>query len=277
MARPIWKGFITFGLVNIPVQLYTAESHKDLRFHLLDSRDKSRIRFARLSEKTGKEVPWNEITKGYEYEKGHVIVMDEQDFKNAAVESSQAIEIEEFVDVKSIPPIYYDRPYYLVPESKKEKGYVLLRETLAAMHKAGLAKVVIRTKQYLTAIYPLREVLILNLLRFPNELVPVKQFHFPEKSMSQYKISAKEIKIAEQLINAMSDKWSPQKYRNDYQEALLNIIKKKGKGITIKAKKPEKLKSAKVIDFMSLLQKSIDEKKTARRKTAPNVRKRARG
>lgn len=275
MARPIWKGFITFGLVNIPVLLYTAESRSDLHFHLLDKRDKSRIRFARINESNDKEVPWNEIVKGYEYKKGKMVVMEEKDFKIAAVESSQAIDIEEFVDRNSIPPIYYDRPYYLVPEVKKEKGYVLLRETLRSTGKAGLAKVVIRTKQYLAAIYPLESLLILNLIRFANELVPIKQFHFPEKSLSAYKISNKEIKIAEQLISAMSGKWNPQKYHNDYQESLLKIISKKQKGIPIKARKPEKLTSAKVIDFMPLLQKSISEKGRGRKTKTPAAKKRA--
>lgn len=260
MSRPIWKGHISFGLVYIPVTLYTAEKSKDLQFHLVDSRDNSRIRYERRNETTGKEVPWNEVVKAYEYSKGHYVILEEEDFKKAAVESSQTIEILHFIEEKSIPDIYFQKPYYLVPDKKGEKGYVLLRETLAHTKKVGIAKVVIRTRQYLAAVSPVEDALVLDLLHFADELIEPDEYAFPHGAMKNYKITTKELEISEQLVKAMSAEWKPEQYHDDYRQALLELIKKKEKGLPVEvktAKKPE----AKVIDFMSLLKKSVEEKK----------------
>lgn len=260
MAHPIWKGHISFGLVFIPIELYAAEKRSDLHFKLLDSRNHGKIHYERINEATGEEVPWNEVVKGYEYDKNHYVVLNDEDFKQAAPETSQAIEIEAFVDEKSIAYLYFDKPYYIVPQKKSEKGYVLLREILHRSKKVGIAKVVIRTRQYLTALYAADDALVLNLLRFPQELRDAKEFDLPSGNIKAYKITPKELTMAEQLINAMTTTWNPKAYHDDYREALLEWIKKKEKGVKPKAL-PKAKPGAKVIDFMQLLQKSIAEKK----------------
>lgn len=273
MGRAIWKGHISFGLVSIPVMLFAAERRSDLSFHLLDKRNRSKIHYARINDTTGQEVPWEEVVKAYEYDKGNFVVLEEKDFKNAAVESSQTIEIENFVPENSIDPIYFDKPYYLVPEKKGAKGYVLLREILRRSKKVGIAKVVIRTRQYLSALLVVGDALVLNLLRFSNELQSESQFEFPHESLKAYKISDKEIKIAERLVKAMTSTWKPKTYHDDYREALMKLIEKKEKGLPIKVKTVP-VREAKVIDFMSLLKKSIAEKK-AKESKKPLHKKRA--
>lgn len=279
MSRPIWKGHISFGLVYIPVTLYSAEKRKEeLHFKLLDSRNKGKIRYERINEVTGKEVPWDEVVKAYEYQKGHYVVLKEEDFKRAAVESSQTIEIAHFVEGKDIDYTYFDRPYYLVPDKKGEKGYVLLHEVLKREKKVGISKVVIRTKQYLAALLPVGNALVLNLLRWDYELRKPEEFDLPKGSIKTYKITPKELQIAEQLVNAMTAKWNPKEYHDDYHDALLKFILRKEKGLSIITPKAAP-KTAKVIDFMELLKKSVAEKKSKRgakaHKTPAHHRKRS--
>lgn len=263
VSRPIWRGDISFGLVSVPVQLFSAERRSDLNFHLLDNRDHARIHYERINDSTGEEVPWNDVVKAYEYSKGHYVVLEDKDFKRAAVESSENIEIEAFVPQKDIDYMYFDKPYYLVPDKKGEKGYVLLRDTLKQTKKVGIAKVAIRTRQYLAALMAVGDSLVLNLLRFSNELRQQSEFEVPTKKT---KVSAKEAEIAQQLVNAMSTKWNPNQYHDDYREALLKIIEKKEKGIPIKEPPKAEKPSAKVIDFMALLKKSVEEQKGKKRK-----------
>lgn len=261
MSRPIWKGHISFGLVYIPVTLYSAEKRKEeLHFKLLDSRDNAKVRYERVNEVTGKPVPWDEVVKAYEFQKGHYVVLKEEDFKRAVVESSQTIEITHFIDKDAIDDIYFDRPYYLVPDKKGEKGFVLLREVLKRDEKLGVAKVVIRTKQYLAALEPVENALVLNLLRWDHELRKPEELSFPKGSLKTYKITPKEVHIAEQLVNAMTSEWDPTEYHDDYREALLKFIHRKEKGLPIEIPKAAP-KGAKVIDFMELLKKSVAEKK----------------
>ncbi|HOR28462.1 MAG TPA: Ku protein [Candidatus Sumerlaeota bacterium] len=261
MARPIWKGNITFGLVNIPVTLYSAEKRNNLHFNLVDSRNRARVRYERVNEVTGEEVPWSEIVKAFEYDGDDYVLLTDEDFQKAAVENSQAVEIESFVDLEAIQYPYFDKPYYLVPGKKGEKGYVLLRETLKRTGKVGIAKVVIRTRQHLAALVPQGDGLVLDLLRFQQELRDLDEFDLPTGGLKQYKVSDKELKLAEQLVEAMSAEWDPAEYHDDYRDKLMAFIEKKarsGKGAEPLEEEPEeKEEQAEVVDMMELLQRSM--------------------
>jgi len=270
VARPIWKGHISFGLVNIPVTLYSAEKKKDLHFNLLDNRNKAKVRYERINELTHEEVPWSETVKAYEYEDGNYVVLSEDDFKKAAVEATQTVEIEDFVDGSKIGHVYYEKPYYLVPGKRGEKGYVLLRETLRRTGKVGIARVVIRARQYPAAVIPEGKALVLNLLRFHHELRAPGEFDLPGDELSEHKISSREMEMAEQLVENMSADWTPAKYKDEYREALLSWIDQKVKsgGVEpVPTKEKEVTGSADVIDLMSKLKQSLQQ--TARKETAP--------
>lgn len=275
MARPIWKGNISFGLVYIPVSLCSAEKpSSELHFHLLDKRNHNRVRYERVNVSTGKEVPWEEIEKAYEFEKGNYVVVDQKELEKTAYENSQTVELENFVDKDAVNSLYYIKPYYLIPTKQGEKGYVLLRETLERTKKIGIAKVVIRTRQHLAAIIPYKNVLVLNLIRFSNEVRDIDEFSIPTGDLKSYKVSPKEIEMAEKLIKSMSLKWNPKKYRDENRELLHKWIQHKVKhgkavstGETAEESKPRKTKkTAEVIDFMSLLKKSIENKDIKKRR-----------
>ncbi|HXS72951.1 MAG TPA: Ku protein [Rhodanobacteraceae bacterium] len=274
-GRPIWSGTISFGLLNIPVQLLTAERHTDLHFRMLDSRNNARIRYERINEETGEEVPWKDIVKAFEYDKGSYVVLEKEDFAKAAPESTESVDIEAFVNPDSIGAEYFEKPYYLVPAKKAEKGYVLLRETLKRLKTAGLARVVIRTREYLALVLPRDEALLLMLLRFPQELVPADEYAFPDKKPAAYRISAKELEMAESLVKSMVGKWQPQNYHDDFRERLVAVIEErvKAKGVvrTPTAAETELPKNAatNVVDFMSLLKKSIDAKQRTPARDVP--------
>ena len=266
MPRPIWSGTITFGLLNIPVQLMPGERHTDLHFRMLDSRNNARIRYERVNEETGEEVPWKEVVKAFEYDKGNYVVLSKEDFAKAAPESTESVDIEAFVDPDAVGPEYFERPYYLVPAKKAEKGYVLLRETLKRQKTAGLARVVIRTREYLALVMPRDNALRLMLLRYPQEIVPEDEYAFPDKSLSAYRINPKELEMAEALVNSMVGKWKPDDYRDDFRERLTKVIegriKAKG-GVRAPAAEEAALPknaSTNVVDFMALLKKSIQTK-----------------
>ncbi|MGN6312342.1 MAG: Ku protein [Rhodanobacteraceae bacterium] len=266
MPRPIWSGTITFGLLNIPVQLMTAERHTDLHFRMLDSRNNAPIRYERVNEETGEEVPWKDIVKAFEYDKGSYVVLEKEDFAKAAPESTESVDIEAFVNADEIGPEYFEKPYYLVPAKKAEKGYVLLRETLKRLKTAGLARVVIRTREYLALVIPQGDALRLMLLRYPQELVSADEYAFPDKKPAAYRISAKELDMAESLVKSMIGQWQPENYHDDFRERLVKVIEDrvKAKGVvrTPSAAETELPRNAatNVVDFMSLLQKSIDAK-----------------
>src|SRR5215813_1108253 len=204
MARPIWKGHISFGLVNIPISLYSAEDRTDLSFQLLDSRDHAHVRYHRVNEVTGEEVPWDRIVKGYEYDDGNYVLLSEEELENASPELTKTIEIEQFVDVADIDIRYFERPYMLVPDKKGEKGYVLLREAIAESGKAGIAKVVIRGRQYLAALMAQGNALVLELLRFHQELIDLAEFDLPSSNLREYGVAKKEIDLAMKLIGGMT-------------------------------------------------------------------------
>lgn len=264
MKRAIWKGSLSFGLVNIPVALFGAEAQgEELHFHLLDKRNNARIHYTRINEVTQKEVPWENIVKAYEFEKGNYIIVDEKELEKTAQETSQAIEIDDFIYLKDLDVLYFDKPYYLIAEKYGEKGYAVLRDTLEKTHKVGIAKVVIRTRQHLAAILPYKNMLILNLLRFPNEIISTEELPVSKKEIKSATPTLKEIKMAEQLIDSMSVKWNPKKYHDNSRELLKSWIDKKIKGGKSVATKEtsKKARKGKIIDFTELLKKSLQEKK----------------
>ncbi|WP_426788735.1 Ku protein [Xanthomonas campestris] len=281
MARPIWTGTLSFGLLNVPVSLMSGERKVDLHFRMLDSRDKKPIRFERVNADTGDEVPWKEIVKAFEYDKGSYVIVEEQDIRSAAPESHETVEVETFVDAADIDPRYFEKPYILVPGKKAEKGYVLLRETLRDTGKVGIAKVVIRTREYLAAVMPQGDALILLLLRYQQEVVDPEDFKLPSGAVSEYRITAKEQEMAKQLIESMSGKWQPEDYHDEFRGKLEQILRKRiqAKGGTTQVDDepaPHEDATTNVVDFMSLLQKSLQantrtpaKKTTAAADTAP--------
>lgn len=261
-GRAIWKGAINFGLVSIPVALYSAEADSSIDFDLLDKRDFSRVRYRRVNEKTGREVPWDEIVKGYEYEKGEYVALTDEDFVQANVEASQSIDILDFVDGAEISPIYFDKPYFLAPLKPGQHAYALLREVMSRTGKVGIARVVIRTRQHLAALLGSGPILILNLLRFAHELRDASALDLPAGKSGT--ASSQELKMAEQLVESLSGKWNPEKYRDEYHQDLLQMIDKKIKSGQTKALEPvetgrQPKHRGKVIDIMHLLRQSVEQ------------------
>jgi DNA end-binding protein Ku len=277
MARPIWTGTLTFGLLNVPVSLMSGERKVDLHFRMLDARDKSPIRFERVNAETGEEVPWKDIVKAFEYDKGNYVVVEEEDLRSAAPESHESVEVETFVDAADIDIRYYEKPYILVPGKKAEKGYVLLRETLRDTGQVGIARVVIRTRQYLCAVMPQGDALVLMLLRYPQELVAPDDYKLPAGNAGDYRVTPRELDMARKLIQSMSGQWDPDEYHDEFRERLQQIITRRIKdtGATAKVDEPAHERegdATNVVDFMSLLQKSLGEnKRTPARKAATDV------
>lgn len=281
MARPIWTGTLSFGLLNVPVSLMSGERSVDLHFRMLDSRNNTPVRYERVNAETGEEVPWKEIVKAFEYEKGSYVVLEPEDIKSAASEGREAVEVEAFVDADAIGPEYFEKPYVLVPGKKAEKGYVLFRETLKRTGKIGIARVVIRTREYLSAVMPKGDALMLMLLRYPQELVDASDYRIPEGASSKHRISPKEMQMAEQLIGSMSGEWKPDDYRDEFRDRLRKVIEKrlKSKGVVTPPvdddmETPENA-TTNVVDFMALLQKSLASKKRtpAKKSAAKSTRK----
>jgi len=278
MARPIWSGTLSFGLLNVPIQLMPGERRTDVSFRMLDSRNNKPVRYERVNSETGEEVPWKDIVKAFEYDKGSYVVIDEKDIKAAAPESHEAVEIEAFVDATAIGPAFYEKPYVLVPAKKAEKGYVLLRETLAKMRKIGIARVVIRSREYLCAVMPQDKALVLVLLRYPQEIVPPDEYALPDKAASAYRITPKELEMARELIESMAGPWKPADYHDEFRARLHEVIEKrlKQKGVVhADEAEPHLAENAttNVVDFMALLKQSIARKqRTPSRATAKAAR-----
>jgi DNA end-binding protein Ku len=271
MARAIWKGSISFGLVNIPIGLYPATRREELKFRLLRKSDLSPVNYKRVAEKDGKEVPWNEIVKGYEYEKGKYVVLKEEDFERVDLEATQTVDIQDFVDQEEIDPMYFYKPYYLEPQKGGDKAYVLLRDALKDSGKVGIAKVVIKTRQYLAGVKPEDSTLVLELMHFADELADPEKLHVPKKK----DVGKREMNMAKSLIDSMSSKWNPEKYKDDYREALMEVIEEKVEsgGKKIKEKPKKAPKPTKIIDLVSVLQKSLDQTGTKKKKTTKSRRK----
>ena len=264
MARGLWKGAISFGLVNVPVELHSAKRRSaELDMTMLDKRDLAPVGYKRVNKATGKEVPWGEVVKGYEYRDDKYVVMSDEDFRRANPEAAKTVDIQAFVELADIAPQYFETPYYLVPGKRGEKAYALLRETLKKAGKAGIASVVIRTKQYLAALIAQDELLVLNTLRYHDELKQPADLEIPSA-----KVTAKEMDMALRLVEDMADAWKPEKYKDTFRDDLMKRIEEKVKaGQTEEITAPEKERKGEkgeVIDLMSALKKSL-EKKPAKR------------
>jgi len=273
MARGLWKGAISFGLVNVPVELYSAQKRSaDIDLTMLDKRDMAPVGYKRVNKATGKEVPWEDVVKGYEYEDDKYVVLSEEDFRRANPEASKTVDIVAFVDLADIAPQYFETPYLLAPAKRGEKAYALLRDAMAKAGKAGIATVVIRTKAYLAALVPQGEALVLNTLRYYKELKRAEDIDLPEK-LKGAKVTSKEIDMALRLIDDMADEWKPERYHDTYHEDLLKRIEEKIKaGQTEEITEPQKEekagKTADVIDLMSLLRKSVAGERQGGKKPA---------
>ena len=262
--RAIWKGSISFGLVNIPIALYPATRKEELKFRLLRATDHSPVNYKRVAARDGKEVPWDQIVKGYEYEKGKFVVLNEKDFQRVDLEATQTVDIQDFVELDEIDPMYFYKPYYLEPQKGGDKAYVLLREALAESNKVGIAKVVIKTRQYLAGVKPLKHALVLELMHFADELADPEKLRVPKK----LEVGKRERDMAKALVESMTSKWDPGKYHDDYREALMDVIEEKVEsgGKEIEEKPKEKRPSTKVIDLVAVLQESLAKAQGAKKK-----------
>jgi DNA end-binding protein Ku len=271
MPRSIWKGAIEFGLVNIPVSLTSAEVKPDIQLHMVDSKNHARIRYERVNADSGEEVPWDRMVRGYEYEEGQFILLSEQELEAVQPKLTKTIGISDFVNLDDIDPLLFDKPYYLEPEKRGRKAYVLLREALRKTGKAGISRVVIRTREYLSAMFVRDDALVLMLLRFPQELRAISKLDLP--SSKEGNVGKREMDLAMRLIDDMAGKWDPKAYHDEYRDALMDFIEKKiKKGDTVEDVKEsdtaEKEPSrGKVVDLADYLERSLGRKsETASRK-----------
>ena len=281
MTRTLWKGAISFGLVHIPVGLYSAEKRNSFDLTMLDRRSMKPVGFKRYNKETGEDVPWDEIVKGYEYEKGRFVVLTEDDFKRANIEATQTVDILSFVRRDEIGPMYYETPYYLAPDKRGHKGYALLRETLKQSDKVGIANVVIRTRQYVAALIPYKNVILLNTLRYSSELRNTKDLDVPTTNLKEVGVSPREVEMGRRLVDGMSASWKPEAHHDTYHEDLLALIEKRVKAgqmevVTEPSPDQEQRRSkGQVVDLMALLKKSVEEKGKVRRTQAPARRRKS--
>jgi DNA end-binding protein Ku len=252
--RPIWSGGISFGLIFIPVRLYSAIETVTLDLDMLDEKDKSPINYKRVNESTGKEVPWKNIVKGYEYEKGEYVVLEEEDFKKANVDKAENIEIVNFVDAEDIDPKFFEKPYYLEPAKNAKKTYALLREALKKSNKVGLAEFVLRDREHLVALQPEGDVLLLNQMRYPSEIRPHSQLDLPGDT----NLEKKELDLAIKLIEEMSSDFKPKQFKDDYIDELKKVIEAKAKHHRITTPKAKKHKATEIPELMDQLRKSLE-------------------
>lgn len=265
MPRIIWKGAISFGLVNVPVVLKAAARDNALDFDWLDDRDMAPVGYQRINKRTGKPVDKDHIVKGYQYEKGEYVLMSTEDFRQANVEATQTVDIVSFVEADKIPPYYFETPYYLEPDRRGEKGYALLRETLRKTGRAALSLVVIHNRQHLAALLVVGDALVLNTMRWAEEVLPMDDLKLP-KSGGKQDVSAREIDMAMRLVEDMQEDWKPEAYRDTYRDDLLKRIDNKiAAGQThlltpAESEGEEPRRSAEVIDMMSLLRESIKQR-----------------
>jgi DNA end-binding protein Ku len=275
MSRPIWKGAISFGLVHVPVELHSASSSSGIDLDLLDKRDFAPVGYKRYNKSTGKEVTQEDIVKGYAFQKDEYVVLTDADLRKANPESTQTIDILSFVEASDIPVIFFEQPYYLVPAKGGEKVYALLRQTLERSGKLALGQVVIRTKQHLAALMPLQEVIVLNLLRYKEEIRELPEIPLP-KSGKQSLVSAKEVDMALSLVKDMTEAWNPEQYQDTYRQDILKLVNKK-----VKAKQTHFLtepdsdanevteaKPSNVVDLLQLLKNSLGDKSGKSPKTS---------
>jgi DNA end-binding protein Ku len=268
--RALWSGSISFGLLQIPVSLHTAEQSKEIKFHQLDRHDLAPIRYQRVNETTGKVVPWKDIVRGYEYASGEYVVIDDDDIKAANVEATQTIDLQDFVDVSTILPTFFERPYYLAPGKRAEKAYTLFREALEHKKVVAVGTVVIRTRQHLCAIFPQGDLLVLEILRFAHDLRGPEGLPLAKATAKAARVTPRERAMAEELIESMRSDWKPESYQDTYYDDLMALIEKKAKTGKVEAPKKREAPRGNVVDLMTLLRKSVEARGTrkGRRKAA---------
>ena len=252
--RAIWKGHISFALVTIPISLFSATKRNELSFHYLHKKDMSPVSYKRFCDTEDTEVPWDEITKGYEYEKGQYIEITDEDIERADVELTKTIQIMEFVKEDEIDPVYFDKPYYLEPQKGGERAYALMREALAQSKRVGIAKVVMKTKEHLAAVKAVDNMITLNTMRFAHEIVDSSELNLPKTDISE-----KEMALANTLIDSMSDKFEPAKYKDDYYEKVMEVVQNKIQGVAPSAPAVAAKTPGKVVDLMEILKQSLKE------------------
>jgi DNA end-binding protein Ku len=267
--RPLWKGAISFGLVTIPVSLYPAIRREELKFRMLRKPDLSPINYKRVAEADGKEVPWDQIVKGYEYEKGKFVVLKDEDFARVDVEATQTVDIVNFVTIEEVDPLLFYKPYYLEVGKGGQKAYVLLRDALLEADRIAIAKVVIRAREHLAAVKPQKPGLILELMYFPSELIDASEFKAPTVKS----VSKSEMRMALQLVESMTTRWEPEKYTDEYREALKELIEEKVEhGEKATPAPPKRKKPSNVVDLVSILQKSIEETGNEKKAIKPKAK-----
>jgi DNA end-binding protein Ku len=255
MARALWKGSISFGLVNIPIELHTAVHNHRPKFRMLHAKDKSPVRFERVCIRDGHPVAWEDLVKGYEYQKGHFVVVTKEDFQAAALEKTRTIDIIDFVKADEIDDRFFETPYYLLPAKGGERAYALLREAVRQSGRVGVAKFILRDAQHLAALEVIENALVLTMMRFADELVDAKSFEFP----SDAGIRKPELDMAKALVNSLAAEWDPSKYTDQYRENLLRIIKGKMKGKKVKLEEADEPRQAEVVDLMERLRRSLEQ------------------
>lgn len=260
MAHALWKGSIAFGLVNIPVNMYAAEKKQELDFRMLDKKDMSPVGYKKVNKTTGEEVPRERLVKGYEYQDERYVLVGEEDFKRAGAEKTQRIDIQSFADASEIDPAYFERPYYLEPAAKADKAYALLREAMRRAGKAGIATVVISSREHLAALLPRGDLLLLDLLRFQHELRGLSELRLPAADVKKLKISEAELKMAQRLIADLEAPFDASRYKDEYHDELLAFIRKKAqagglKEVTLPPEKKARLEPP--ADIMKLLKESV--------------------
>jgi DNA end-binding protein Ku len=260
-AHALWTGAINFGLVTIPVRLFTAIRTNELSFNMLHKKDEGRIKYERVCSVDGKPVPWDEIVKGYEYEKGEYVVLTDEDFERVNPKATQSVEILEFVDLDTINPMYFDKPYYIEPNKQGKHAYALLREALAKAKKVAIARVVVRTKEYIATVRPIEDALVLELLHWANEMVATDTLELPGNE----KLPEAEMKMAEMLIDSMAVKaFDPSKFTNRYHDEVLAMIEARAAGKELPKAKKAPVRSGKVINLMDVLAQSLEQSKKQR-------------
>jgi DNA end-binding protein Ku len=278
MPSTIWTGSISFGLVNIPVSLVTAEQRDDLDFTLLDKRDSSPIGYQKISKRTGRPVPGDRIVRGVELANGRYVVVSDADLRRASPERTQRIDILAFVDGTAIAPVFFDRPYYLEPARGGERGYALFREALRRSGKVAVASVVVKTRQHLAAVVVQDRVLVLDVVRYASELRDPSKLRVPGTNLKSLRISDRELKMAERLVAEMTEDWDPEQYHDEYRDELLAFIRKRSRAGQLTSapeieEKPATRKRADIIDIAELLKQSLartgeDRRRPRRRKSA---------
>jgi DNA end-binding protein Ku len=264
MARAMWKGSVAFGLVNIPIELYSATREHRPKFRMLHAKDESPVHYERVCQTEGKPVAWEDLVKGYEFEKGRFVVITKDDFKTAALEKTKTIDILDFVDPKEIDERYFETPYYLQPGKGADRAYALLRDAIKESGKIGIAKIILRDAQHLAAVETIGDAMVLTMMRFADELADLEDFRFPKSDG----IRPNELKMAMQLIDSLASKWEPEKYTDEYKENLMRVIQGKVKGKRPKLQERETPQSADVVDLMARLRASLEAKGSPARKSA---------